>query len=106
MAWQGTRKANKQAAITERPVRREAPGEGGRERGASCGQVCEQGRKPETLTAILRSSARECGELGSHGGCEPVYTEDFRARLLLKCRAGGTHTRKSLFDNQRPPSLS
>lgn len=69
MAWQGTRKANKQAAITEKPVKREAPGEGGRERGASCGQVCEQGRKPETLTAILRSSARECGELGSHGIC-------------------------------------
>lgn len=57
MAWQGTRKTNEQATITEGPVRSEAPGESGRERGASCGQVCEQSRKPETLTAILRPSA-------------------------------------------------
>lgn len=57
MAWQGTRKTNEQAAVTVGPVRSEAPGEGGRERGASCRQVCEQGRKPETLTIILRSSA-------------------------------------------------
>lgn len=69
MAWQGTRKTNEQATITEGPVRSEAPGESGRERGASCGQVCEQGRKPETLTAILRPSALIMWSTGEHGGC-------------------------------------
>lgn len=56
MAWQRTRKTNRQSAITEEErLEQHTSGEGSRKRGTSSRQVCGQSRDPETLIAMLRS---------------------------------------------------